>query len=65
MQRDQLYIEYQSTGTDFGLTFSIPKTKRNAIRREVVDSGITVVEEFPYLGSMRATSGRMDVDVER
>ena len=66
--------EYQGTCSDFGLTVSNPKTKHMVTGRQVVDSDrepiavaggeICSVDEFPYLGSMIAASGRIDVDVE-
>ena len=54
---------------------SLPKTKQMVTGRLVeegdqesvdLDGGdIEVVSEFPYLGSLIADSGRMDVDVDR
>ena len=66
--------EYQRTCSNFGLTVSNPKTKHMVTGRQVVDGDrepiavaggeICSVDEFPYLGSMIASSGRIDVDVE-
>ena len=62
---------YQATSTDFGLAVSIPKTRHMVAGREAADripvSGreITSVNEFSYLGSVVADSGRMDADVEK
>lgn len=66
---------YQQTSSDFGLTVSIPKTKHMVTGRLVEESdklpiaisggGIRAVDEFPYLGSIVASSGRMDVDVDK
>ena len=66
--------EYQRTCSNFGLTVSNPKTKHTVTERQVVDGDrepiavaggeICSVDEFPYLGSMIASSGRIDVDVE-
>ena len=54
---------------------SIPKTKHMVTGRLVeesdrevitIDGGdIEAVDEFPYLGSLIASSGRMDVDVDK
>lgn len=59
----------------FGLTVSIPKTKHMVTGRETITEdkapipinggAIEAVGEFPYLGSMIAASGRMDVDVDK
>ncbi len=67
--------EFQSASKGFGLTVSIPKTKHMVTGREAaacdktpmtVSGGeIVGVEEFPYLGSSVAASGRMDMDVDR
>ena len=67
--------EYQSTCNDFGLTVSVPKTKHMVSGRMVVESDmepisveggeICCMQDFPYLGSLIAASGQMDVDVER
>ncbi len=62
---------YQQTSNDFGLTVSIPKTKLMVTGRIVEEpiaingGGIGAVEEFPYLGSLVASSGRVDVDVDK
>ena len=67
-------MEYQQASNDFGLTVSIPKTKHMVTGRLVesdcepitLEGGdITMVEEFPYLGSLIASSGRATVDVDR
>jgi len=60
---------------NFGLTASIPKTKHMVTGRLTEDSDrdsialeggkIESVDEFPYLGSVVASSGRMDVDVDK
>ena len=57
------------------LTVSIPKTKRMVTGRLAEESdgepiavsggNVSAVEEFPYLGLLMASSGRMDVDVDR
>ena len=67
--------EYQATCAAFGLTVSNPKTKHMVVGSLVeeedrepiaVASGeICSVDEFPYLGSLIAASGRMDGDVDR
>ena len=66
--------EYQAVCTEFGLILSIPKTMHLVTGRETlgsdqsqikVNSGeINSVDEFQYLGSRIAASGRMDGDVE-
>ena len=66
---------YQEVASRFGLTVSRTKTKfmvtgrlaKDSDRESIdVDGGqIECVEWFPYLGSLIADSGRMDVDVER
>ena len=68
-------LGYQKTASDFGLRVSLPKTKQMVTGRLVeegdqesvaLDGGdIEVVSEFPYLGSLIADSGRMDMDVDR
>ena len=67
--------EYQATCAAFGLTVSNPKTKHmvvgNLVEEEdrepiaVAGGEICSVDEFPYLGSLIAASGRMDGDVDR
>ena len=57
------------------MTISIPKTKcmmtgrlveQSDIEQIVLDGGnIEAVEEFPYLGSLITSSGRMDMDIDR
>jgi len=64
--------EYQDTSSRFGLTVSLQKTKAMATGRCVtaedkepvtVDGGvIESVEVFPYLGSLIATSGRVNME---
>ena len=66
---------YQQVSKDFGLTVSIAKTKHMVTSRSVevcdqepisLEGGNTeAVDEFPYLGSLMAKSGRMDVDINR
>ena len=72
---ERLALGYQRTAGDFGLRVSLPKTKQMVTGRLVeegdqesvaLDGGdIEVVSKFPYLGSLIADSGRMDVDVDR
>ena len=67
--------EYQATCAAFGLTVSNTKTKHmvvgNLVEEEdrepiaVAGGEICSVDEFPYLGSLIAASGRMDGDVDR
>ena len=67
--------EYQASCAAFGLTVSNPKTKYMVVgslveeedREPIAVAGgeICSVDEFPYLGSLIAASGRMDGDVER
>jgi len=64
---------YQQVSKNFGLTVSIPKTKHMTTGRLTDDSerdpialeggGVESVNEFPYLGSAVASSGRMDENV--
>ena len=66
--------EYQGTCLDFGLTLSNPKTKYMITGRQVVDTDrepiagaggeIGSVDKFLYLGSVIASSGRIDTDVD-
>ena len=66
---------YQQVSKDFRLTVSIPKIKHMVTGRSVevcnqepigLEGGdIEAVNEFPYLGSPMARSGRMDVDIDR
>ena len=68
-------VEYQRSSSDFGLTVSVPKTKsmvtgslvEESDREPIVLEGgeIAVVDEFPYLGSLIDSLGRLTVDVER
>ena len=60
---------------DFGLTLSIIKTKSMPVGREVTPEDmsplsvggeeIESVSEFPYLGSVVSSDGRMELDVNR
>ena len=50
--------------TEFGLTLSIPNAMLLVTERETVVSHINSVDEFQYLGSRIAASGRMDGDLE-
>ena len=57
---------------DFGLTLSIPKTKSTPVGKELTREDKTPLSvrieyicEFPYLGSVIASNGRMDLDVSR
>ena len=66
---------YVDVARDFGITVSVPKTKFTVVGCAVteeekapiaVDNGlIEWVSEFPYLGSLIAVSGRMDVEIEK
>ena len=68
---ERMAMVYQRTSDDFGLTVSIPKTKHMAAGRLVYESDqepialvggdVVAVDDFPYLGSVIAGSGRMDV----
>ena len=68
-------VEYQQASNDLGLTVSIKISKHMVTGRLVVESDhepitleggdITMVEEFSYLGSLIASSGRVTVDVDR
>lgn len=59
--------EYINVAKDFGLTVSIPKTKLMVTGRQATDGDrvplhvnnavIECVTEFPYLGSLIASSG--------
>ena len=67
--------EYLQVAEDFGLTVSIPKTKLMVTGREataadrtrllVNGTEIEWVTEFPYFGSMIASSERVDTDVDK
>ena len=67
--------EYLRVAEDFGLSVSIPKTKLMVTGRQVTEAdraplhvNNTVIEsvtEFPYLGSLVASSGRVDTEVEK
>ena len=63
---------YTEVAADFGLTVSIPKTKLivtgrkpTAGDRAVGNYQIECVTEFPYLGSVIASSGRMQPDIDQ
>ena len=66
---------YQQTNHEFGLTVSIPKTKHMVTGRLVEEEDLASIvleggeveamEEFPYLGSLVDSSGKMDADVNR
>ena len=68
-------LMYQQTSRDFGLTVSLPKTKHMVTGRMVeeedlapivLDGGeVEAVKEFPYLGSVVDSSGRLDAEVNR
>jgi len=68
-------LAYVNVARDFGLTVNLTKTKMmvtgfglgDADREPIVvgESEIGCVDEFPYLGSMVSSSGRMDVEVDR
>ena len=71
---EKVLSEYQMTGTKFGLTVSIPKTKHMVVGREATESDktsitidggeIEAVEEFSYLESIIASSGAVDMEVD-
>ena len=66
---------YMETADDFGLTVSIPKTKLTVSgygieeedRKPIVVRGgeIECVEEFPYLGSVVMSNGRLHSEADR
>ena len=63
---------YTEVVADFGLTVSIPNTKLivtgrkpTAGDRAVGSYQIECVTEFPYLGSVIASSGRMQPDIDQ
>ena len=68
-------LMYQQTSRNFGPTVSLPKTKHTVTGRMVeeedlapivLDGGeVEAVKEFPYLGSVVDSSGRIDADVNR
>ena len=72
---ERAVTEFQSVCQSFGLTVSISKTKHIAAGRETTTPDITplqvnggtidIVDEFQYLGSVIAASGRIDSEVER
>ena len=67
--------EFSGAASDFGLKVSFTKTKMMAAGREVSaedqtplhvgSEEIEYVKEFTYLGSVVASSGRMDADIDR
>ena len=67
--------QYMQVAKDFGLTLSIAKTKTMAVGREVTPEDrvplnicqetIETVNEFPYLGSVVESSGRMTSDIAK
>ena len=72
---EKAVLMYQQTSRNFGLTVSLPKTKHMVTGRMVeeedlapivLDGGeVEAVKEFPYLGSVVDSSGRIDADVNR
>ena len=68
-------LTHQQTNSDFVLTVRIPKMKHMVTGRLVAEEDlepialegeeIEAVSEFQYLGSLKASSGRMDVDIEQ
>ena len=66
---------YQQVGKNFGLTVSLPNTKHMVTGRSVEEcdqepislegGNIEAVDDFPYLGSLIARSGKIDVEVDR
>ena len=62
-------------GRDFGLTLSIPKRKSMPVGREVTPEDRTPLSvggeeieffcQFPYLGSVVSSTGRMELNVSR
>ena len=67
--------EFASTASDFGLNVNFTKTKVMAAGQEITvedQSPLSVgperinnVNEFPYLGSVVGSSGRVDADIDR
>ena len=67
--------EFASRASDFGLNVNFVKTKVMATGREITvedqpplsvgSETIESVKEFPYLGSVVASSGRVDADIDR
>ncbi len=67
--------EFSSAATDFGMKVNFQKTKLMVASREVIDTDtealqvgteeIECVQEFAYLGSVVASSRRVDADVEK
>ena len=67
--------EFASTANDFGLNVSFTKTKVMAAGRAITEEDesplsigpetIENVKEFPYLGSVVASTGRVDTDIDR
>ena len=73
---ERALTEYIRTARDFGMTVSLEKTKIMVTGREATDEDkvafqlggdgvVEYVNEFPYLGSLVADSGRMSSDVDR
>ena len=72
---EQVLTSYIEVAAEFGLTVSLPKTKLlvagHAVQEEDkapihLDHGsIDSVDEFTYLGSLVASSGRIDAEVDR
>ena len=73
---ERALTEYIRTARDFGLTVNLNKTKIMVTGREATDGEkvachlgdggvVEYVNEFPYLGSMVADSGRVSSDVDR
>ena len=68
-------LTHQQTNTNFGLTVSIAKTKHMVTGRLVTGEDlksinlesreIKTVDEFQYLGSLIASSGRIDSEVQQ
>ena len=65
-------FECTTTNSMFGLSVSVPKTKfmveatdEDRIPINVNGNEFEHVSEFPYLGSVTASSGRMDPDVNK
>ena len=67
--------EYTIVANDFGLTLTIPKTKSTPVGKELTPEDKTPLSEngeeieyvckFPYIGSVIASNGQMDLDVSR
>ena len=64
--------EYLQVAEDFGLSVTIPKTKLMVTGRQATEDNrvplqavIECVTEFPYIGSLAASSGRVDSEVDK